>query len=212
MKLVLIPAGKLLMGSPKNEKGRLDHEGQQEVEIATPFYLGVYTVTQAEYKRIMGNNPSWFSATGGGKDKVAGHGHQPVSRGTCFIGGGSGFLPQAVRVAGGERLPAESIVCRARRNGNTPAGRGRRRPFILARPFPRTRPTTTASLSMAAARKATIAERPRPWAVSGQCLWSFDMHGNVWQWCQDWYTEPLRRAVRGGCWRSYGAALPVGVP
>ena len=42
------------------------------MRITRPFYLGVYEVTQDEYRQVMKTNPSWFSATGGGKDKVAG--------------------------------------------------------------------------------------------------------------------------------------------
>ena len=60
------------MGSPRVEAGRLDDEEQHEVEITRPFYMGMYTVTQAEYEEVMGQNPSYFSATGDGKDKVAG--------------------------------------------------------------------------------------------------------------------------------------------
>jgi uncharacterized caspase-like protein len=74
MKLVLILKGNFKMGSPADEKERelsdKDSEFQHEVEISKPFYLGVYTVTQKQYKEVMGENPSWFSATGGGKDKV----------------------------------------------------------------------------------------------------------------------------------------------
>lgn len=42
------------------------------MRITRPFYLGVYEVTQQEYETVMGENPSWFSAQGGGKDRVAG--------------------------------------------------------------------------------------------------------------------------------------------
>ena len=42
------------------------------MRITKPFYLGMYMVTQEEYQRVMGTNPSEFSATGKGKDKVAG--------------------------------------------------------------------------------------------------------------------------------------------
>src|SRR5205807_1735116 len=72
MKLALIPAGTFVMGSPMGEEGRSEEEVQHGVEITKPFYLGVYEVTQAEYEKVTGKNPSWFSATGGGKDKVQG--------------------------------------------------------------------------------------------------------------------------------------------
>src|SRR5262245_46614178 len=68
MKLVRIPAGKFLMGSPKDEEERRDAEEQHEVEITKPFYMGVYTVTQAEYQQIMGKNPSCFCDLGDDKD------------------------------------------------------------------------------------------------------------------------------------------------
>ena len=73
MCFALIPAGRFLMGSPDNEEGRSRHEGPvHEVEITKPFYLGVHPITQEQYETVMGNNPSWFSATGKGKDKVIG--------------------------------------------------------------------------------------------------------------------------------------------
>ena len=61
LKLVLIPAGKFLMGSPKDEKGRDVNEGpQHEVNISKPFYMGIYAVTQEQYQQVMGKNPSQF--------------------------------------------------------------------------------------------------------------------------------------------------------
>src|SRR5262245_51092066 len=74
MKFRLIPAGKFVMGSPEDEKDRVkgDAEFQHEVEITTPFYLGVYEVTQKQYETVVGKNPSWFSSTGGGEDEVKG--------------------------------------------------------------------------------------------------------------------------------------------
>ena len=71
MKLVLIPLGKFWMGSPKKEKNRFDDEEQHEVEITKDFYLGVYEVTQEQWQAVMpGDNPSWFSRDGKGKDGV----------------------------------------------------------------------------------------------------------------------------------------------
>ncbi|MGE0756406.1 MAG: caspase family protein, partial [Pirellulaceae bacterium] len=65
MKLALIPAGEFRMGSPENEEERSSGEYQHRVRITKPFYLGVYEVTQGEYERVMGENPSWFSRGGG---------------------------------------------------------------------------------------------------------------------------------------------------
>ena len=70
MRFALIPAGVFLMGSPESEAERRDDETQREVEITHRFFLGVHAVTQADYQRIMGENPSHFSAKGGGKKEV----------------------------------------------------------------------------------------------------------------------------------------------
>ena len=87
MKLVLIPPGKFTMGSPKDEKGRNKDEDQREVEIKKAFHLGMHEVTQAQFEKVMGFNPSYFCARaagkkgadyetwskpGGGKDKLKG--------------------------------------------------------------------------------------------------------------------------------------------
>lgn len=59
IKLVHIPAGEFMMGSPYSEKGRENYEGpQHRVKISKGFYMGVYEVTQAQYRAIMGSNPS----------------------------------------------------------------------------------------------------------------------------------------------------------
>jgi len=61
MKLVLIPAGKFMMGSPDSEQGHSNVEGlPQEVAISKPFYMGVTEVTQAQYEAVIGTNPSTF--------------------------------------------------------------------------------------------------------------------------------------------------------
>ena len=60
LELVLIPAGKFIMGSPETEKGRRDNETQHEVTITQPFYMGKYVVTQEQYEKVMGANPSHF--------------------------------------------------------------------------------------------------------------------------------------------------------
>ena len=64
MEFVIVPKGKSWLGGGK---GKL---GDKEVEIPADFYLGKYEVTQEEWEKVMGENPSWFSRTGDGKDAV----------------------------------------------------------------------------------------------------------------------------------------------
>ena len=61
LEMVLIPAGTFLMGSPSSEKDRQSDEGpQHQVTISKDFYIGKYEVTQAQWKAVMGTNPSYF--------------------------------------------------------------------------------------------------------------------------------------------------------
>jgi len=60
MKLMLIPKGTFMMGSPKSEEGHQENESQHEVTISNDYYLGVMEVTQGQYEKVMGINPSYF--------------------------------------------------------------------------------------------------------------------------------------------------------
>src|SRR5262249_48948713 len=64
MRLALIPPGCFVMGSPEDEEERGEDEGQHTVTLTRGFYLGVFPVTQAEWRKVMGTNPARFrSAT-----------------------------------------------------------------------------------------------------------------------------------------------------
>jgi uncharacterized protein (TIGR02996 family) len=216
MRLALIPPGVFLMGSPEDEKARRANEGpRQEVTISRPFYLGFYPVTQKEYQRITGSNPSHFSATGQGRNAV-----QNVDTKRCPVENVSwndakGFcdrlseLPQEKRAGRVYRLPTEAeweYACRAgtstvyafgdrltleQANFGSYPGRGTSRKKYVGRPSP-------------------VGSYP------GNGFGLFDMHGNVYEWCADLYsktysrrrprrdpTGPKRgtqRVLRGGCW------------
>src|ERR1022692_3618684 len=60
MKFVWIPPGSFVMGSPKEEKERQANETQHKVTLTKGFFMGVYTVTQEEWRAVMRNNPSHF--------------------------------------------------------------------------------------------------------------------------------------------------------
>ena len=71
MKLRLIPAGEFMMGSPTTESDRLDTETQHRVTLTKPFYLGVTEVTQEQYQKVMGKNPSQFKGPQNPVEKVS---------------------------------------------------------------------------------------------------------------------------------------------
>jgi formylglycine-generating enzyme required for sulfatase activity len=217
-----IPAGKFLMGSPDSFKAAPpDEKPQHEVTLTRAFYLGVYTVTQEEYRRVVGKNPSCFSAEGQDKEKVAGMdtGRFPVENvswedAVAFCARLSALLQE--KQAGREyRLPTEAeweYACRAGTttafwwgdsassfqanfDGNFPDGNAEKGPFL-------NRPCRVGSF------------QSNPWGL-------YDLHGNVFQWCSDWSagdyydrgikTDPRGpdggnlRVMRGGCWGGNGS-------
>ncbi len=225
IKLKFMPAGTLLMGSSEGEKdAENDEKPQHHVRITRPFYLGVYEVTQAQYQVVMGNNPSWFAASGGGKEGVAGQStdRNPVESVSWLdavkfcnrlgeMEGQAAFYElkgEYVRVPDGNRpgyrLPTEAeweYSCRA----NVPV--------VTRYSFG----DDAASLGAFAwygdnsGGKTHPAGEKRP---NGFGL--FDMHGNVSEWCWDGYDDRYyhesrkddpwgldgasRRAFRGGAW------------
>jgi formylglycine-generating enzyme required for sulfatase activity len=212
MTLALVPAGTFLMGSPESEEGRGENEVQHEVEISRPFYLGIHPVTQAQYRKVIGKNPSHFN-----KRKGGGPGH-PVEEvswedAVAFCEKLSA-LEEEKACGRGYALPSESeweYSCRegglkggpfhfgdaltsdlANFDGNYPYGTSTRGPYLM--------------------RTSAVGSYPP------NALGLFDLHGNVWEWCQDWYgeypagiaqdptgpTTGTSRVLRGGCWYAYG--------
>ena len=170
MKLVLVPPGEFMMGSPKElideelkahvddewYKDHLRGEGpQHRVRITRPFYLGTYLVTQEEYQRVMGTNPSEFSATGKSKDKVAGQDTKrfPVewSRGTMQWSSAGNYRRCRRRRRRGGR-----IACPRRRSGSMRAGQAARGNGISA--------ATTQDLGSTAGSLGALEARLIGWA------------------------------------------------
>jgi formylglycine-generating enzyme required for sulfatase activity len=185
--LVLIPAGKFEMGSPASEKGRNDDEKQHEVTLTKPFYMGKYEVTQEQYEAVMGNNPS--SRTKGAKFPVT-----DVSWEDC-----QEFIKKLnAKTNGSYRLPTETeweYSCRA---GTT-----------TTYSFGVSVPENDANIG-GDTTKAVGSYKPNAFNL-------YDMHGNVWEWCNDWkaeypagaVTDPTgpatggSRVLRGGSFLSY---------
>jgi formylglycine-generating enzyme required for sulfatase activity/serine/threonine protein kinase len=223
MKLVRIPAGRFSMGSLPDEANRDQDEGpRHEVEITRPFYLGAFEVTQSEYEAVMGKNPSWFSPVGGGRDLVQGRDTTRFPVEMVSWEDAAGFCtelsarPKEKRAGRKYRLPTEAeweYACR----GGAPAYSV----FHLGD-------------SLGAAQANFDASRPYGGGQNGEeskqtCrvglypanrFGLYDLHGNVREWCSDWYDHRYyeysakkdpecpkntgRRVLRGGSWRATG--------
>jgi formylglycine-generating enzyme required for sulfatase activity len=241
MEFVRIPKGTFLMGSPPDEKDGLENEQQHEVELTHDFYLGKYHVTREQFSAFVADSAYQTDAENGKGGNVldveAKNGKWVIRRDANWINpvnfqqsdkhpvvmvswnDATEFCAWATKKTGrAVRLPSEAeweYACRA----------GSRTRFFFgdeAKNFPRFANFADASLS-----KVTGVD----WRVKESDGYAFtspvgnfkpnarglyDMHGNVWQWCQDWYGKEyygnspkrdpqgpergLYRVFRGGSW------------
>ena len=217
MKLVSIPAGEFLMGSPDTDMhANQDEQPQHRVKITKPFYLGVFEVTQSEYEKIMRGNPSYFSPTGSSRKKVTGLDttrfpveHVRWTEAMEFCAKLS-QLPKEKSAGHRYRLPTEAEWEYACRAGSTTAFHfGKSLSSTLAN-FNGKLPSGGATVGPFLGRPAIVGSyKPNPFGL-------YDMHGNVWEWCFDWYradyykdspaADPQGaasspdRSIRGGSW------------
>ena len=203
MEMIEIPAGEFMMGSPAGEKGRIPNEEQAAVTLTKPFWLGKTEVTQGQWKQVMGTEP-WK-----GKDYVQADKDCPATYvdwndATAFC---------------------QLLTDTDQKNGKLPAGESYRLPTEAEWEYACRAGTTTefsfgdneSTLGQYAWFDGNTAggehyahavgfKRPNPWGLH-------DMHGNVWEWCSDWYGNALpggadpvgpgggsNRVDRGGSW------------
>ena len=159
LEMVLIPAGKFMMGSPASEVGRVDNETQHEVTLTKPFYMGKYEVTQEQWQAVMGNNPS--TRTKGAKLPVTN-----VSWNDC-----QDFIKKLnAKMNGGYRLPTEAeweYACRA----------GSKTAYAFGDSI------TKSDVSFGKDSTMVVG------SYKNNFFGLYDMHGNVLEFCQDWF-EP----------------------
>jgi uncharacterized protein (TIGR02996 family) len=209
MDLALIPPGRFLMGSPDDEKERGRDEGpQRETAITRPFYLGVYPVTQRHYQAVVGSNPAHF------QDDLD-HPVEQVnwSDAVAFCQLLSG-LPAEKEAGRQYRLPTEAEWEYACRAGTTTAYSfgttmsGRDGTCNSLHPY-----GEVPSLDALDRTSKVGSYRPNAWGL-------YDLHGNVWEWCSDFYhsryylrrraqrnprgpAQGDRRVLRGGSWGAH---------
>lgn len=212
MDVVRIKGGTFTMGSPAGEKDRLDNETSHEVTLTKDFYLGKFMVTQAQYEAVTGKNPSYFK----GKQLPVGEVSWDDAAAFCAALG--------ARVKRTVELPSEAQWEYACRGGtNTPFHFGSKLSGEHAN-HDGTSPYGTETKGEF--KKMTVdvgSYKPNGFGL-------YDMHGNLWEWCRDYYgpydklasttdpvqvapqfagtTEPMQvpqqsedhRVLRGGSW------------
>ena len=187
-----VPAGKFMMGSPPGKAGRSVDEEQHEVTLTKAFWLGRTEVTQEQWQSVTGDNPSWHK----GKDLPVEMVSWKDATEYCAKLNGKGLLPAGWRWT----LPSEAQWEYACRAGTKGAWAGDLDDMAWYRK------NRINSIHEVATRK------PNAWGL-------FDMHGNVCEWCADWFddhpmgaaTDPVgpdngsARVIRGGCYHNPGA-------
>ncbi len=165
MNFVKIKAGCFSMGRDANfEDGNNDELPRHRVCIKKNFYLGKTEVTQAQWVAVMGSNPSEFKGRNNPVEKVSWHDVQDFIRRLNRKEGGSRY-----------RLPTEAEWEYAARAGNTSA-------YHFG--------DDKGALSQYAWYRDNSGKRTHPVAQKHPNQWGlYDMHGNVWEWVQDWYGE-----------------------
>jgi formylglycine-generating enzyme required for sulfatase activity len=166
MEFVLIPAGTFTMGSPDSDRNaNNDEKPAHQVTISKPFYMSKYEVTQAQWKAVMGNNPSRF------KDKpehpvenVSWHDVQAFIKKLNAQGNGVSYhLPTEAQWEYAVRAGHQGVYS----FGDDAAKLGEYA-WYDQNSGGETHPVGT--------------RKPNAWGL-------YDMHGNVWEWVQDWYDE-----------------------
>lgn len=200
-----VPAGSFRMGSPTGEKDRLDTETPHTVRLTKGFWMGAHEVTQEQYARVMANRPAHFQG-----DKL------PVEK--VSFGEALEFCQKlsalAEEKAAGRkyRLPTEAeweYACRA----------GTSTPFSFGEALNGKQANHNGAQPYGTASAGPNLEKTTPVGSYAPNAWGlYDMHGNVWEWCADWY-GPLEvdeaidpsgadkgtgRVLRGGSWANAG--------
>jgi formylglycine-generating enzyme required for sulfatase activity len=225
MKLVFVKPGVFLMGSPSTEEDRNDDEHQHEVEITRPFYVGVHEVTQEQYECVMLKNPSWFSPIGGGQNQVKGMDTRQFPVDSVSWEDAVKFcrrlseLPEEKMNERTYRLPTEAeweYICRGGPFFKKPSP-----PFYFGNSLSPTQANFDGNYPYGGAAKDVYLERPtKVGSYPANPLGLYDLHGNVWEWCADWYDAKYynrsprqdpqgpengeRRVMRGGSWYNHG--------
>ena len=192
--LVLIPAGRFVMGSPPNEKGRTELEClPTKVTISRPYYMGKYQVTQEQYEKIMGRSFSDVKGSRNPVERVSWNDATEFCRKVSELTGKTVRLPT---------MAEWEYACRAGTTSRFCSG------------------DSDSALNRVGWYEGNSGRTTHPVGQKAPNTWGlYDMHGNVYEWCQDVsggkdyfgsgpVTDPKgpeelgTHALCGGCWGS----------
>ena len=164
------PPGSFMMGSPETEQGRDNDEIFRQVTLSQGFWILETEVTQSMWKSIMGNNPSSFKGADLPVESVS----WSDSQGFVAALNDLGLAPAGARFA----LPTEAqweYACRA----------GTTSPFSWGDSLNGDQANCNGEAPYGTDVKGKYLERRRLWQLRRESLGIFDMHGNLWEWCED---------------------------
>ena len=179
MKLVQIPAGTFKMGSPRSEAERDDKELRHEVKISTPFYMGALEITQAEYVGVMKDAPKFRNrAAFKGDDNPMENVEWKSARQFCERLSARAAEKKAGRTY---RLPSEAqweYACRG----------GKSTPFHAGESLSSKQANFNGGYPYGKAEKGQYLRKTiKGGSYQPNAFGLYDMHGNVAEWCADWY-------------------------
>ena len=191
LSMLWCPPGTFHMGSPENEGSRDLDEVRREVTLTQGFWLGKHEVTQAQWEKIMGNNPSHFKGPSLPVEKMSWDGARTFCRKLTLCERKAGRLPQGWAY----QLPTEAqweYACRAGAQtawsfGDSPKEISKYANFA----------DKNSGLQGSEKEHDDGFEFTAPVGSYPANAWEFhEMHGNVFEWCSDWYDKPMPVAAR----------------
>ncbi|MBD2141796.1 SUMF1/EgtB/PvdO family nonheme iron enzyme, partial [Anabaena sp. FACHB-1250] len=185
LEMIAIPGGTFWMGSPANEAERGDNESPQHQVTVPSFFMGKYPLTQAQYQAIIGDNPSGFKGN-----------NRPVE--TVSWDDAVTFCQKLSQKTGKNyRLPSEAeweYACRA----------GTKTPFSFGDNITTDLVNYNGNYPYKSAPKGKCRDQTTDVGTfPPNAFGLYDMHGNVWEWCEDdWHENYINAPTDGNAWNS----------